>query len=371
MLQKISMQGSMQGKSLGDRLSVTILAMGLLLGDLGLHHVYGYIALGNDTQFVATETKADKNTQSTDSLLQKAEKLFDQGKFQESLQQYQQALNIYRQQGDRLGEVVALTGLGMVQVSLRQETAAIVLLQNALTLIQSPAPNLSNADKQRYRKAEGETRYQLGRAYINLEQYAKALPLLEESLKIRQEVGDRYREGKTLATIGIVYVKKYEFPRSVEYFENGLKISIAEKNRASEGQILFYLASIYSLLGQKEQALALARQSGKAYQALGNPLGQANALNLEGNILSLSLEYKQVAQLNLQALELVRQVGDRPREAEILSAVATAYRNLGTYPQAIEFYVQSQKIYQELGSRRSGVDSEKYCGCASCPRTES
>jgi CHAT domain-containing protein len=354
MLQKISI-GSIQGKSICDRLSVTILGMGLLLGDLGLNPVYASPALSNSNQqqLVAAETNADnaKNATSTDLILQKAEKLFDQGKFQESLQQYQQILNIYRQQSDRLGESIALTGIGMAQVSLRQETAAIASLQRALMLLQSPTSNLSNNDKQLYRKAEGETKYQLGRAYINLEQYEKSLPLLEESLKIRQEVGDRYREGKTLATIGIVYVKKYEFPRSVEYFENGLKISIAEKNRASEGQTLFYLASIYSLLGQKEQALALARQSRSAYQVLGNPLGQANALNLEGNILSLSLEYKQVAQLNLQALELVRQVGDRPREAEILSAVAMAYRNLGTYPQAIEFYVQSQKIYQELGDR--------------------
>ncbi|MFM7888707.1 MAG: CHAT domain-containing protein, partial [Pseudanabaena sp.] len=334
-----------------DRLFMTLLGVGLLLGDLGLPPVSALLALGNDRQPVATEINAEKNTQTTDLLLQKAEKLFDQGKFQESLQQYQQVLNIYRQQVNRLGEAVALTGLGMVQVSSRQDTAAIANLQNALTLIQSPAPNLSNADKQLYRKAEGETRYQLGRAYINLEQYAKALPLLEESLKIRQEVGDRYREGKTLATIGIFYVKNYEFPRSVEYFENGLAISIAEKNRASEGQTLFYLASIYSLLGRKEQALALARQSGSAYQALGNPLGQANALNLEGNIFSLSLEYTQVAQLNLKALELVRQVDDKPREAEILSDVATAYRNLGKYPQAIEFYLQAQKIYQTLNDR--------------------
>lgn len=354
MLHKVS-TGSMQRKSLSDRLSVTVLGMGLLLVDLGLNPVYALRVFDNSNyQVVAAETNSVKSKPSvkdTDLLLQKAEKLFDQGKFQESLQQYQQVLNIYRQQGDRLGESIALTGIGMAHVSLRQEASAIANLQNALTLIQSPAPNLSNADKQRYRKAEGETKYQLGRAYISLEQYAKALPLLEESLKIRQEVGDRYREGKTLATIGIFYVKNYEFPRSVEYFENGLAISIAEKNRASEGQTLFYLASIYSLLGRKEQALALARQSGSAYQALGNPLGQANALNLEGNIFSLSLEYTQVAQLNLKALELVRQTDDKPREAEILSDVATAYRNLGKYPQAIEFYLQAQKIYQTLNDR--------------------
>jgi CHAT domain-containing protein len=193
--------------------------------------------------------------------------------------------------------------------------------------------------------------YQLGRVYLNLEQFDNALKLLESSLAIRKEVGDRYREGKTLATIGVIYVKKFEFPKSVGYFESGLKLSIAEGNRASEGQILFYLGSIYSLLGQKEQAFTFAKQSGAAYRAIGNPLGEANALNLEANIFSLALEYSKSIELNLNALALVRRSDDRAREAELLNAVATSYRNLSQYPQAIEFYQQEQKIYRELGDR--------------------
>ncbi|BBC24385.1 CHAT domain-containing protein [Pseudanabaena sp. ABRG5-3] len=361
MLQKISIQVFMQGKLIRDRLSITaivgmLLIGGEMFGEVGINPVYALKVLDSDQhQLIAAEpsmeTSADNTSKSIDLLIPKAEKLFDQGRFQESLKQYQQVLNLYRQQSDRLGESIALTGLGMVQVSLRQETQAIANLQQALTILQSPSSSLATTDKLRYRQAEGETRYQLGRAYLNLEQYAKALPLLEQSLAIRKEVGDRYREGKTLATIGVIYVKKYEFPKSVAYFEDGLKLSRAEGNRAAEGQILFYLASIYSLLGQKDQALALAQQSYAAYQALGNPLGQANALNLEGNIFSLSFEYKKVVQLNLKALELVRQAGDRPLEAEILNAVATSYRNLSEYPQAIEFYGQAQKVYQELGDR--------------------
>lgn len=341
-MQKFMLQAkSMPRKSMRDRLSITlILAMAMMLSEVGINPIYAFDQ--------ALDQKIANTSNSTDEMLQRAEKLFDQGRYQDSLQQYQQVLNIYRQQGDRLGEAIALTGIGAVQIGLRQEMPALISLQQASKILQSPS---NTADKKLYRKAEGETQYQLGRAYISLEQYDKAMPLLENSLAIRKEVGDRYREGKTIASIGVIYIKKFEFSRSLKYFENGLKLSRAEGNRAAEAQILFYLASTYGVLGQKEQALTLTKQSAIAFQALGNLLGQANSLNLEANIYNLSLEYTKGVQLNLQALELVRQVGDRPYEAEQLSAVAESYRNLSNYPKAIEFYLQAKKVYQDLGDR--------------------
>jgi CHAT domain-containing protein len=286
-----------------------------------------------------------------DLLLQRAESFFDQGNFQESLKHYQQALTNYRNRGDRLGETVALTGIGAAQIGLWQEAKSLDNLQQALAIQQSQQTIAAPADRKLYLKAEGETRYQLGKAYIGLEQYAKALPLLEQSLAIRKAVGDRYREGQTLATIGVIYVKKFDFQKSLQYFEPALELNRAAGNRAAEAQNLFYLASAYGLLGQKDKSLAMTRQSAIAYQKIDNPLGEANALNLEANIFNISLEYNKSLQLNLKALELVRKAGDIPREAEQLNSVAESYRNLTEFPKAIEIYLQAEKVYQRLGDR--------------------
>ncbi len=343
----------MKRKSIRDRLSSTfIYGLALILGEatLGLALAVNSDLLENEQLFISIKSKQFKNNSIEAQLIQ-AEKLFDQGKFKESLQEYQQALAVSKQQGDRLRELQSLTGIGAAQVSLRQEKQAISTLLDATQILQSLPVQLTATDKTNYRKAEGEVTYQYGRAYLNLEQFDNALKLLENSLAIRKEVGDRYREGKTLAKIGIVYVKKFEFPKSVGYFEEGLKLSQAVGNRASEAQTLFYLGSIYSLLGKKEQAIAFARQSGAAYQAIKSPLGEATALNLEANIYSMALEYAKSIELNLKALELVKQSGDRSREAGMLNVVATSYRNLNQYPKAIEFYQQGQKLYRELGDR--------------------
>ncbi|PZV19633.1 MAG: hypothetical protein DCF20_01095 [Pseudanabaena sp.] len=349
----------MQKRIVGDLLSLSnVLVVILALSEVSIQLSFSYALKDITTGKIAIESierpiniSSETTSTSSDLLLQKAERFFDLGNFQESLKYYQQALKNYRSQGDRLGESIALTGMGSALIGLRQETQALENLQKALEIQQSQQIRSTPADRMLYLKAEGETRYQLGKAYIGLEEYANALPLLEKSLAIRKEVGDRYREGKTLATIGVIFFKKFDFPKSLKYFEPALVLSRAAGNRAAEAQNLFYLASAYGLLGQKDKSLALTRQSAIAYQQLGNLLGEASALNLEANILTLSLQYTKVLQLNLKALELVRKSGDRPREAEQLNAVAESYRNLTEFPKAIEFYLQAAKIYQEIGDR--------------------
>ncbi len=349
----------MQKKFISDCRSCSlVLGMIIALAEFGIKPSYSYALKDIPTDKIAIESinrptniSSESTSTSADVLLQRAESFFDQGNFQESLKLYQQALTNYRNRGDRLGESIVLTGMGSAQIGLRQEVQAVENLQQALAIQQSQQTSSASADKMLYLKAEGETQYQLGKAYISLEQYAKALPLLEKSLAIRKEVGDRYREGKTLATIGIIFVKKFDFQKSLQYFEPALELSRAAGNRAAEAQNLFYLASTYGLLGQKDKSLALTRQSAIAYQQIGNLLGEASALNLEANIFNISLEYTKVLQLNLKALELVRKAGDRPREAEQLNAVAESYRNLTEFPKAIEIYLQAEKVYQQLGDR--------------------
>ncbi len=359
----------MQKKLISDRLSLS-LVLGLILtvaeASIKPHYSYALkdittdkivIELSKSSESIDRSVNISSEPTSTpantpaDLHLQKAERFFDQGKFAESADQYQQALTNYRSQGDHLGESIAFTGIASAQIGLSQEAQALENLQQALAIQQSQQTSSTPADRQLYLKAEGETRYQLGKAYISLEQYAKALPLLEQSLAIRKEVSDRYREGKTLAAIGVIYVRKFDFQKSLQYFEPALELNRAAGNRAATAQNLFYLASAYGLLGQKDKSLGLTRQSAIAYQQIGNLLGEASALNLEANIFNISFEYTKVAQLNLQALELVQKAGNRPREAEQLNAVAESYRNLTEFPKAIAIYLQAEKIYQQLGDR--------------------
>ena len=356
----------MQKKFISDRLSCSlVLGMMLAISEFGIKPSYSYALKDIHTDKISIESinrpenisskstsKIAKSLFKTAKILvQKAESLFDQGNFQEALKYYQQALTIYRSHSDLLGESIALTGLASAQIGLRQEAQALENLQKALTIQQSQQAITTTASRLLYQEAEGETLYQLGKAYISLEQYAKALPLLEESLTIRKKVSDDYREGKTLATIGVIFFKEFDFQKSLKYFEPALELSRAAENYAAEAQNLFYLASAYGLLGQKDRSLVLTRQSAIAYQQIGNLLGEASALNLEANILNISLQYAKVLQLNLKALELVRKVGDRIREAEQLDAVAQSYRNLTEFPKAIEIYLQAEKIYQQLGDR--------------------
>jgi predicted negative regulator of RcsB-dependent stress response len=171
----------MQRKSINDRRSIISILLGvaLTLSEVGINSIY-VVAQNLDQKIASTSAS------SADAILQKAERLFDQGQYQDALTQYQQGLNIYRQQGDRLGEAITLTWIGAVQIGLRQEKLALNTLLEANLILQRGLQNSTNSDKQLYRKAEGENQYQFGRAYLNLEEYANGLKILENSLSIRR-----------------------------------------------------------------------------------------------------------------------------------------------------------------------------------------
>jgi tetratricopeptide (TPR) repeat protein len=91
------------------------------------------------------------------------------------LQSWQQALEIYREIGDRAGEGNALSGLGL--------------------------------------------------AYHSLGQYQRAIEFSEQALAIFRDIGDRAGEGTALGNLGVAYRNLGQSQRAIEFHEQDLAIS--------------------------------------------------------------------------------------------------------------------------------------------------
>ena len=59
--------------------------------------------------------------------------------------------------------------------------------------------------------------------------YDKALAYLEQSLKIRQQIGDRSGEGTTLNNISQIYDARGDYDKALAYLEQSLKITAADR----------------------------------------------------------------------------------------------------------------------------------------------
>ena len=120
----------------------------------------------------------------------------------------------------------------------------------------------------------GEALGQTGKQYLHIGDYATALRYLEQSLKIRQAIGDRSGEGTTLNNMSQTVYARGDYETALRYLEQSLKISQAIGDRSGEGTTLNNISQIYDARGDYETALRYLRaiaenQSGNRRQVGG------------------------------------------------------------------------------------------------------
>jgi CHAT domain-containing protein/Flp pilus assembly protein TadD len=277
-----------------------------------------------------------------------ADRLFQQGieqyrisQFREALQSWEQALDIYREIGDRAGEGRALGNLGNAYLSLGDYQQAIDLYEQHLAIAREIGD----------RAGEGRALNNLGIAYRSLGDYQQAIDLYEQVLAIFREIGDRAGEGSALGNLGNAYHNLGDYQQAIDLYEQVLAIFREIGDRAGEGRALGNLGSAYLSLGDYQQAIDLHEQSLAIAREIGDRAGEGAALgNLGGAYYSLG-DYQQAIDLYEQRLAIAREIGDRAGEGNALGNLGNAYRNLGDYQQAIDLYEQQLVITREIGDR--------------------
>lgn len=80
---------------------------------------------------------------------------------------------------------------------------------------------------------------------------ATALPYLEQSLAISQEIGDRAKEGAALNNIGQIYYMQGDYATALRYLEQSLAIYRMIGDKASEAAILSNIAQLHYVRATK------------------------------------------------------------------------------------------------------------------------
>jgi CHAT domain-containing protein/Tfp pilus assembly protein PilF len=75
-------------------------------------------------------------------------------------------------------------------------------------------------------------------------------------------------------------------------------------------------------------------------------------------------QYPKAIEYYQQSLAIFKEIGDREGEALSLNNLGVAYRSLGQYPKAIEYYQQSLAIFKEIGDREGEARSLNNLGNA-------
>jgi len=183
------------------------------------------------------------------------------------------------------------------------------------------------------------------------EAHQRAIEYYQQSLKIKQEIGDRSGQASSLYNLGNAYYALGQYQRAIEYYQPSLEIEREIGARSGEADSLHNLGNAYYILGQYQQAIEYYQQSLEIKQEIGDRSGGADSLHNSGNAYYILGQYQRAIEYYQQSLEIKQEIGDRSGEASSLMNLGNAYKSLGQHQQAIEYYQQVLEMQREMGAR--------------------
>ncbi|MBO0719756.1 MAG: tetratricopeptide repeat protein, partial [Blastocatellia bacterium] len=264
------------------------------------------------------------------------------GERQKALEKFNEALPLRRSMGYRKGEAESLNDMGVVYWSMGEMKKALEMYDAALPIRRSVGDI----------RGVAESLHNIALIYLSQADTQKALEKLNETLPIKHAVGDRNGEAITLNSIGLAYSTQGEIEKALEYYNKSLPIRRAVGDRGGEAITLANIALAYYSLGEIQvalekynEALAITRETGNRY---------AEVLTLDGiGTIYLSSGDKQKAQEKFkEALPICRAIGDRNEESGILTNIGMSHYLLGEMQKALEKYNEALPISRAVGNRQ-------------------
>ncbi|MBD2001427.1 CHAT domain-containing protein [Leptolyngbya sp. FACHB-541] len=287
---------------------------------------------------VAQESSEGEQAAEADRLLQQGIQQYDVGQWQAALQSWQAALEIYRDLGDRSGEISCLGNLGTIQSILGNYQQAIGFYQQALELAQE----LESLE------LEAKTLNNLGLAHFSLGQYERAIQFYQQALAIKQQIDGDQGEANSLGNLGLAYFYLGRYQQAIEFHQQALAIERDTGARRGEVESLSNIGMAYHALGQYLQAIEVYQQALEIAQEINYIRLQIKTLNNIGSAYDQLEQYQQAVEVYYQSLEIAQQTDDRVEQGRILTGLGDSYFSLEMLPEAEKHLFDAIEIWESL-----------------------
>ncbi|WNZ44092.1 tetratricopeptide repeat protein [Leptolyngbya boryana CZ1] len=312
-----------------------VLVLLLLLGGVGESAIIGRM------QSAAAQTTQERKAEA-EGLLKLGDHQANKNKYRAALENFQKALVLFREVGDRVGEGDALHAIGVASTHLNQYLEALNSYNQALVI----------RKELRDREGEGRTLGNIGLIYDYLTENTKALEFFSRGLAILREIGDSEGESAVLGNIGNFYYRLSQYPKALNFYNEALIKHRESGNLKGEGNMLSAIGLTYSSLSRYPEALDSYNQALIKRRESGDLQGEGVTLNGIGLIHSYLGQNLEALKFFEQSLRIHRAIGDRKGEAGSLNNIGGVYVELKRTPEAMHFYNLSLIIHREIRDRR-------------------
>ncbi|MFZ5898023.1 MAG: tetratricopeptide repeat protein [Bacillota bacterium] len=172
----------------------------------------------------------------------------------------------------------------------------------------------------------------------------RAIELWEQSVKIRERIGDLKGKADTLNSMAHALVAQGETVRAMELW--GQSVEIRERFGDFEGKAFLLHTMAQALVDQGEitRAMELCEQSLEIWDGIGDARRKATTLHEMAYALGLRGEIAPAMELWKKSLEIRERIGDGLGKVLMLSDMARVFADRGEIAQAMELWGQSLEI---------------------------
>ena len=269
----------------------------------------------------------------------------DQSNFDQALNDYRQALDLFRKHSCRREEGLVLTNIGQVYQRCAKFKEALTFYQRALDIHRE----IGN------RFLEGIALGCLGRLYNVQAKFDKAKEYLLKALDVHQELGDIRNRGVCLGDLGNSHQQEGEYEKALEYYLQALQINEQVFNVREKAMTLCNVAGLYLHLGESEEALTHYHRALGIQEEIGNIRAQGIILGNLGILFFVREDFDRALQYYQRALDIQVTLGNPRLEAINLGHLGEVYLEKGDLPLAKEYFVKSIAVCDEIKSPVAGA----------------
>lgn len=197
-------------------------------------------------------------------------------------------------------------------------------------------------------KIRGEALGWNGRLLYDTGNYEMALPCLEQSLAIHQQIDDKEGKGAVLTNIGNIYLAQGNYETALLYFKQSLAIQQEIGGKKVESVILSNIGNIYHAQGDYETALSYFKQSLSIDKQIDDKVGEGTVLNNISQVFHSQANYEEALSYLKQSLTITQKIGNKKIEGVILNNIGDNYLLKSEYGTALVYFKQSLVIRQQI-----------------------
>ena len=265
----------------------------------------------------------------------------DAAKRRESLPIFAQAISLFVETEDRIGEAFSHFAVGQTFGLLTDLNEAKKGYDEAIKIFRdlNLKPQLAMA------------LYNSAPLFYRLDDIPQTLARLTEAETIYRELDRKTEQAKVLNGFAVIYASQSQPRRAIEAQLKALEIVRAESDKNAEGLILNNLGNGYSSVGEPQKALEYYELSQKILNEIGDTYLEAGTLN------NLADYYKNVGnpqksiEFSEKSLAIYEKLGNKQGIAVNFNNLANAYDDLGDAEKSREFYEKALALNRETKLR--------------------